>query len=115
MISIVIPALNEEKYIRECLESLQKQDYAGDYEILVVDNGSRDRTADTVREMQVRLVSCPKKGVSFARQAGAEAAAGEIIVQADADTVYPAWWLSRIAGQFRQHPEASAIAGTFIY
>jgi peptidoglycan/xylan/chitin deacetylase (PgdA/CDA1 family) len=115
MISIVIPALNEERNIRECLESLLKQDYAGDYEIIVADNGSTDRTAEIVREMQGRLVSCLRKGVSFARQAGADAAIGEIIIQTDADTVYPSWWLSRVAEQFKKHPEAAAISGRFIY
>jgi peptidoglycan-N-acetylglucosamine deacetylase len=115
MISVVVPAFNEENYIRECLESLKNQDYAGDYEIIVVDNGCTDKTAQIVQDMGVRLVRCLKKGVSHARQAGSEASSAEIIVQADADTLYPRWWLSRIWEQFRGHPEAAAIAGTFIY
>ena len=43
MISIVIPAFNEAKVINECLESLQKQDFTGDFEIILVDNGSTDK------------------------------------------------------------------------
>ncbi len=115
MISVVIPAFNEEILIRECLESLKKQDFTGKYEIVVVDNASEDSTAQVAREMGVRVVNCPKKGVSYARQAGAEAAKGEIIVQADADTVYPRWWLTRLQKQFSSHPEAIAVAGTFLY
>ncbi len=115
MISVVIPALNEEKLIGECLESLKHQDFSGDYEIIVVDNGSRDNTSQIARKMGARVIDCPRKGVAYARQAGAEAAGGEIIVQADADTIYPHWWLTRIQKQFKAHPKAIAVAGTFIY
>jgi peptidoglycan-N-acetylglucosamine deacetylase len=115
MISVVIPAHNEAKIIRKCLESLQKQDYTGKYEIIVVDNNSRDDTARIARETGARVVPCARQGVTHARQAGAESAHGQIIVQADADTLYPAWWLSRIQKQFDRHPEAAAVAGTFVY
>jgi peptidoglycan-N-acetylglucosamine deacetylase len=115
MISVVIPAYNEEKLIGETLESLKKQDFKGEYEIIVVDNGSWDKTAQVALSMGVKVVSCPQKGVAYARQQGAEAARGEIIVQADADTLYPTWWLTRIDSQFKRHPKAVAVAGTFIY
>jgi glycosyltransferase involved in cell wall biosynthesis len=103
MISIVIPALNEEKFIGRCLESLKNQDFKDTYEIIVVDNGSTDSTAKIAGEMGARVVICPQKGVSYARQAGAQAALGEIIVQTDADTIYPRWWLARIQKQFTSH------------
>jgi glycosyltransferase involved in cell wall biosynthesis len=115
MMSVVIPAYNEQKYINRCLQSLKEQDYSGKYEIIVVDNGSSDNTQKIARSMGVRVISCPKKGVSYARQAGAEAARGLIIIQADADTIYPQWWLRRIKRQFDTHPKAVAVAGTFIY
>jgi glycosyltransferase involved in cell wall biosynthesis len=115
MISVVIPAYNEEKLIRACLESLLKQDYTGEYEVVVVDNGCRDRTKKIALNMGAKVIDCPSKGVSNARQAGAVSAQGEIVVQADADTVYPNWWLSRIQRQFHSHPAAIAVAGTFIY
>jgi peptidoglycan-N-acetylglucosamine deacetylase len=115
MISVVVPAYNEELLIRECLESLKLQDFTGNYEIIVADNGSIDNTAQIARNLGARVILCTHKGVSFARQAGAEAADGDIIIQADADTVYPKWWLSRLQKQFDKHPRASAVAGTFIY
>jgi peptidoglycan/xylan/chitin deacetylase (PgdA/CDA1 family)/GT2 family glycosyltransferase len=115
MISVVIPAFNEELLIAECLESLNHQDYSGEYEIIVVDNGSNDNTSLIAQKMGARIINCPQKGVSNARQAGADAAKGTIIVQADADTTYPKWWLSRIQKQFDTHPKAVAVAGTFIY
>src|ERR1039458_7310845 len=115
MISVVVPAFNEEKLIGACLVSLKNQDYKGNYEIVVVDNASRDNTARVARELGARVIFCAQKGVSYARQAGADAAEGEIVVQADADTLYPAWWLTRIQKQFDSHPKAVAVAGTFIY
>lgn len=116
VISIVIPALNEEKYLPNCLRSLKNQDYMGEYEIIVADNGSTDGTARVAQEYGARVVSCPeKKSVFYARAAGADFAHGEIIVQADADTFYPGDWLSRIASQFEKHPGVVAVTGRYIY
>ncbi len=115
MISIVLPAFNEEKYITQCLTSLQQQDYKGEYEIIVVDNCSTDRTTSIARELGATVIHCESKGAFPARKAGAFAARGDIVVQADADTVYPGDWLSRLIEQFDRHPEAVAIGGRFIY
>ena len=116
MISVVIPALNEEKFLPDCLESLKNQDYEGEYEIIVADNGSIDNTANIARAFGARVVFClGKKGVSCVRQVGVDAACGDIIAQADADTVYPRDWLTRIAGHFCSHPDTVALAGRFIY
>ena len=116
MISIVIPAFNEEKFLPDCLRSLRNQDYKGEYEIIVADNGSTDDTAGIARKFGAKVVPCPeRKGVFYARQIGADAARGDIIAQADADTVYPRDWLRRIADQFASHPEVVAVAGRFIY
>jgi peptidoglycan/xylan/chitin deacetylase (PgdA/CDA1 family) len=116
MISIVIPALNEERFIGECLESLKKQDYTGEYEIIVSDNGSTDATVDIARGYGAKVVYCiEKKSVFYARQAGADVARGDIIAQADADTVYPPNWLTKIASHFASHPDSAAFAGRFLY
>jgi peptidoglycan/xylan/chitin deacetylase (PgdA/CDA1 family)/GT2 family glycosyltransferase len=116
MISVVIPALNEERFIAECLESLKNQDYQGEYEIIVADNGSSDKTADIARSHGVKVIHClEKKSVTYARQVGADAALGDIIAQADADTVYPNDWLAKIADFFFSHPDAAALAGRFLY
>jgi peptidoglycan-N-acetylglucosamine deacetylase len=115
MISVVIPAFNEERLIGNSLRSIKNQDFKGDYEVIVVDNCSLDNTAQIARDLGAKVVSCNRKGVSFARQAGAKAASGDIIVQADADTLYPRGWLTRIHKHFEAHPKAIAVAGTFIY
>jgi peptidoglycan/xylan/chitin deacetylase (PgdA/CDA1 family)/GT2 family glycosyltransferase len=116
MISVVIPALNEEQFIAECLESLKNQDYAGEYEIIVADNGSSDNTANIARSYGAKVISCLKKrSVTYARQVGTDTARGDIVVQADADTVYPRDWLRKIADHFSSHPDAAALAGRFLY
>src|SRR4030042_1435122 len=89
-ISVIIPARNEARLIAGTLKSLQKQSYTGDYEVVVVDNGSTDNTAEVARECGVRVISAKEqRSVFYARQVGAEATDGDIIVQADADTLYP--------------------------
>jgi len=114
MISVVVPALNEEAYLPSCLESLQKQVYNDKFEIVVVDNNSRDRTAAVARKFKVKVVRCERVGITAARQAGADAASGEIIVQADADTLYPPDWLTRIANHFSD-PNVVAVGGNYSY
>ncbi len=116
MISVVIPARNEQELLPSCLESLKSQDYQGDYEIIVADNGSTDGSARIALGFGARVVPCAEKNsVFYARQVGAAAARGEIIVQADADTVYPRGWLTRIDRQFANHPDTVALAGRFVY
>ena len=115
MVSIVIPVYNEEKYLGRCLQSLKEQDYEGNYEIIVVDNGSSDGSARSAHSFGVRVISCPQRGTVYAREAGFRASLGEIIVQADADTIYPPDWLTRIAKHFSSHPKAVAIAGEVLY
>ena len=116
MISVVIPALNEEKYLPDCLKSLRNQDYTGTYEIIIADNGSTDNTVRIAQDFQARVVPCPeKKNVFYARQIGADAAQGDIIAQADADTLYHRNWLSRIADRFEKYPEVVAVTGRYVY
>ncbi|MDO8635710.1 MAG: glycosyltransferase [Dehalococcoidia bacterium] len=114
-ISVVVPAYNEEQYLPVCLQSLKEQDYAGDWEIIVVDNASTDSTAQIARDFGVKVVSCPRKGVVFARQAGVEASQGDIIVQADADARFPAKWLSRLVQRLTEQRGVVAVAGDIRY
>lgn len=115
MISIIIPALNEEAYLPDCLNSLRNQDWSGDREIIVVDNGSTDGTARIAAAFGATVISCPKRGVAYARQAGAEQARGDIIVQVDADTTYPEDWLSHINSYFTSNADSAALAGRYVY
>ena len=113
--SVVIPALDEADDLPATLRSLQQQDFPGPYEVIVVDNGSQDGTAAVAEAHGVRVLREPRPGVCAARQCGTDAAAGEVVVSTDADTVHPPGWLSRIDDQLRTHPEAVAVVGPCRY
>ncbi|GAA3634344.1 glycosyltransferase family 2 protein [Microlunatus ginsengisoli] len=113
--SVVIPALNEAALLPATLHSLRGQRSASPFEIIVVDNNSTDATAQIARSFGVRVITETNPGVCQARQAGTLAARGEIVVSADADTVYPPDWLSRLDATFTAQPDAVAVAGPCRY
>ncbi len=83
-ISIVIPALNEEESIGKVLEEIPLEKLPKT-EIIVVDNGSKDRTASVARARGVRVLSEPRKGYGIATITGLSKATGDVIVTMDAD------------------------------
>lgn len=96
-ISVVIPAYNEEKYIERCLKSLQRQQFGGNYEVVVSDDCSTDGTARIAEALADRVITHPKSTISQGRQMGAEASKYEVIAFTDADTFIPPDWLSSLA------------------
>jgi glycosyltransferase involved in cell wall biosynthesis len=91
-ISVVIPALNEEAGIGAVIQQIpiKKLRAAGyDTEILVIDNGSTDRTAEIARENGARVIVQPVRGYGNAYKAGFANATGDIIATGDADMTYP--------------------------
>ena len=101
MISVIIPAYNEEENIRDCLISLNNQTLPRDsYEIIVVDGGSADNTVEIAQEYAdlVFIQQSPKVG--GARNDGALRAKYDIIATTDADTVLPPHWLEQIQKLF---------------
>jgi glycosyltransferase involved in cell wall biosynthesis len=113
--SVVVPAHNEEEVLGRTLGSLQAQDFPGSVEVVVVDNGSVDGTADLARAAGVRVAQEPTLGVCAARQRGTDLARGQIVVSTDADTVHPPDWLSRIDAAFRDDPDLVAVGGPCRY
>lgn len=109
--SVVVPAVNEERYLGACLDSLAEQSTAGGVEVVVVDNNSSDTTAAVALARQATVVFEPQPGVCFARQAGTTAARGEIVISTDADTTFAPGWLARIDATFRDRPDLVAVAG----
>ncbi|MBI4308327.1 MAG: glycosyltransferase [Chloroflexi bacterium] len=112
-ISVVIPAYNEEAVLEACLRALSSQDYAGPYEVIVVDNASTDGTAAVARRWGARVVYEPRRGIARARQTGCAVARGAILAGTDADTIVPSHWLSAIARRFQEHAGATVAAGYF--
>ena len=96
-ISVVIPALNEEKLLPKTLASLQALDRKPD-EILVVDASSTDKTVEISKNMGAHVITVPKGTIGFSRQKGIETATGDVIAFTDADALLPHDWLNRIEG-----------------
>lgn len=115
--SIIISAYNEEKYIIPCLRSVFSQKEAPDYEVIVVDNASQDRTAKIVRDNfpRARVVQESRKGVTIARNRGAKEAKGEILLFLDADVIIPSNHLRKIEGRFGAAKKLITVSGPYIY
>ncbi|MDB4984011.1 MAG: hypothetical protein JWM20_190 [Patescibacteria group bacterium] len=118
-VSVVIPCYNEEKWIKETVESVLKQDYQ-DFEVILVNNASTDKTSEIISSLEseypgkIKTVSEPNKGVSFAREAGRRASKGQIIAQLDADCIVPKNWMRNATALF-DSPTIAAVAGTIDY
>lgn len=89
MISIVVPAYNAACVIERCIDSILRQTYS-DFELLIVDDGSTDKTAEIVeakaaQDTRIRLIRQKNAGVGFARNAGIMAALGELLCFVDSD------------------------------
>ncbi len=93
-VSVVVCAYNAERTMEACLASLEHLNYP-DYEVIVVDDGSNDRTLEISQAFPyARIISQPNKGLSVARNVGAEAATGEIVAYTDSDCVADPDWLT---------------------
>lgn len=114
-VSVIVPAHNEEAYLGSCLESLERQDYAGSYEVIVVDNASVDGTAELGRQRGVRIVYEPEESPACARQSGLESARGEVVAFIDADSRAPRNWLSSLASRFATQPDLVVISGPYAF
>jgi cellulose synthase/poly-beta-1,6-N-acetylglucosamine synthase-like glycosyltransferase/peptidoglycan/xylan/chitin deacetylase (PgdA/CDA1 family) len=113
-VSVIVPAYNEEFVIEATIRSLLNSDY-DNFEIVVVDDGSADRTSEVVRqhfddEPRVRLFTEPNGGKAAALNHGLRQAKGDIIVALDADTQFPANTIRALARRF-VNPQMGAVAG----
>lgn len=116
IISVVIPAYNEEVSILPCLQSVYKQSRAPD-EVIVVDNNSSDHTVEVVRKNfpRTKIVFEPRQGIASARDAGFRAATGDIVARTDADSLATPQWLLEIESFFSRDPACVAVSGPIYF
>ena len=98
-VSVVVCAYNAERTMEACLASLETLDYP-DYEVIVVNDGSKDRTLEISESFPYcRIISQENRGLSVARNVGAEAATGEIVAYTDSDCVADPDWLTYLVAR----------------
>lgn len=110
MISVIIPAHNEERYLQRTLEALQAQNY-GWFEVIVVANGCTDRTREVARDRCQRLIVLSQRSLGVARNLGARMARGELLLFLDADTTLEPMALNVIVQNFTASDAAGTIHG----
>lgn len=100
LVSIIIPAYDVEKFIRECLQSVQRQTY-GNWQAIVVDDGSTDNTAEVIQsivqqDQRFQFIRQSNGGVSQARNTGLRAASGAYVAFLDGDDMWEPDFLSEL-------------------
>ena len=118
-VSIVILTWNSESFVNTCLESISWQT-RGDYELVIVDNASRDKTLERVelspfRRIVSKVIANKENiGCAGGNNVGWRAASGKIIIFLNPDTVVEPRWLEELAGALEHEPQA-AVAGCKIF
>lgn len=103
-VTLVIPCLNEERCIAPTIRWAQEvyREHSIEGEILVVDNGCDDKTAELAQELGARVVKAPRTGYGEALRVGFENAAYEYVVMCDADMSYPLNEMPRLLAPLRE-------------
>jgi glycosyltransferase involved in cell wall biosynthesis len=113
-VSVVVPVRNGEADIADCVASLLRCAYPeARREIIVVDNGSSDRTAEIVRRYPIRCIAEARRGPSHARNRGIESSHGDIVAFTDADCVVGTTWLRELVRGFADS-SVSGVAGAIL-
>ena len=118
VLSFVVPAYNEENYLPACLEAILAQTRGREQmvEIVVVNNASTDRTSEVaLRYPGVKVVDEPRKGLTYARQAGFLNTSGALIANVDSDSRLTPGWVDRVLSRFAKDSGLVALSGPFIY
>lgn len=117
-ISFVVPAYNEEAYLERCLSAIvaQTESAPDQFQIIVVNNASTDGTRALAASFpRVEIVDEPRKGLTYARQAGFQASTCDLIANVDADSVLTPGWVEEVLRNFAEKPRLAALSGPVIY
>jgi glycosyltransferase involved in cell wall biosynthesis len=114
-VSVVIPAYNEEKNILRTLLSLSSNTTDRPVEIIVVNNNSTDNTESLVKATGINCIIETKQGITAARNAGLGIAKGKYVLNADADSIYPADWIDAMVSPLINNDSVSITYGRFAF
>jgi len=109
-LTVVIPALDDAEMLRHALLALAAQTRPVD-EVIVVDNGSTDATAEVARAGGARVLFQPVRGIMSASATGYDAATGDLIARIDADSRPPTDWAHRVVAEFDASPAIGVLTG----
>jgi GT2 family glycosyltransferase len=113
MVSVVVPVHNGGATLEQCLDGIFSSSYAN-YECIVVDDGSTDNAMERAGSFPARIMRLAgRKGASYARNRGAEAAMGEILLFVDADVIIGCDSLETVAKCFETQEGISAVFGSY--
>jgi glycosyltransferase involved in cell wall biosynthesis len=116
MLTVIVPAYNEQDLIAGCLDSLLNQTLdKGKYEIIVIDNNSTDSTAQIAQEKGVRVEKELRKGYVHAIRRGISLCQTEFIAFTDADCRVPTDWLAKILADFTSSAKIVAVGGKLAF
>jgi glycosyltransferase involved in cell wall biosynthesis len=108
----VVPTANRASYLEVTLSSLAAQDFRGEWETIVVDDGSTDSTPAVIDRFGVRTLRQPEpRGPNAARNAATAVAEGDLIALVDDDVDVPPHWLRALVAGAERHPDADVIGG----
>jgi len=114
-ISIVLICRNEERYLFGCLASLSEISSTKQIELIVVNNGSTDRTKEILNRLKVNWVLEETAGWAEARQAGVNKAKGKIILSADGDNLYPPTWADAMVDPILKDEKVIITCGQYCF
>lgn len=109
-ITVVVPAKDDARMLEHCLTAIAAQRRAAD-EVIVVDNGSTDDTAQVAERFGATVVAERRPGIWQAAARGFDSASGDILARCDADSRPPPDWLERIERTLDGRPDAVALSG----
>jgi glycosyltransferase involved in cell wall biosynthesis len=107
---VILAASNGERFLREALESAFTQDYDS-FEVVFIDDGSEDRTAEIANSFPVRYFHQTRQGLAAARNRGIGVARGDLITFLDDDDILPPTKLSMQVRYLDEHPEIGCVLG----
>ena len=110
--SFIVPTLNEEKYLQACLSSIVDQKTCVDYELIVADGGSTDKTVTIAERYADKVICLNRKGIWLGRNKGASRARGQLLLFIDADTSIPRNYLEVTQGVMQDN-QISALSNAF--